>query len=36
MTIYAELDNLFDEDYEQEISFPGEGRNFRMGLTFDF
>ena len=32
-SIYAEIDNLFDEDYEQEVGFPGEGRNIRAGLT---
>lgn len=30
---YAEVDNLLDEDYEQEEGFPGEGRNFRVGLS---
>ncbi len=34
--IYAEVDNLFDLDYEEEIGFPGRGRNFRIGASFDF
>ena len=29
---YVEVDNVFDEDYEQEIGFPGRGRNFRVGF----
>lgn len=32
-SVYAEIDNLFDEDYEQELGFPGEGRNLRAGFT---
>ncbi len=32
-SLYAEVDNLFDEDYEQEVGFPGEGRNIRAGFT---
>jgi len=32
-SIYAEVDNLFDEDYEQEVGYPGEGRNLRAGFT---
>ncbi len=35
MSIYAELDNIFDEDYEQEIGFPSRGRNFRVGVKLD-
>jgi outer membrane cobalamin receptor len=35
MSIYAELDNLFDEDYEQEVGYPGQGRNFRVGFKLD-
>ncbi len=35
MSVYVALNNLFDEDYEQEIGFPGEGRNFRVGFTLD-
>ncbi len=34
--IYAEVDNLFDQDYEEEIGFPSRGRNFRVGTSFDF
>lgn len=34
--IYAEIDNLFDEDYEQEDGFPGEGRNVRAGFSMAF
>jgi outer membrane cobalamin receptor len=33
---YLEVDNIFDEDYEQEIGFPGRGRNFRVGLSAEF
>ncbi len=32
-SLYAEVDNLFDEDYDQEVGFPGEGRNIRAGFT---
>ncbi|MBI9092273.1 MAG: TonB-dependent receptor [Desulfobacterium sp.] len=35
MSLYAELDNICDEDYEQEIGFPGRGRNFRVGFKLD-
>ncbi len=35
-SIYVEVDNLFDRDYEQEIGFPGRGRNFRVGASFAF
>ena len=35
MSLYVEVDNLFDEEYEQEIGFPGEGRNFRFGFKYD-
>lgn len=34
--IYVEADNLFDLDYEEELGFPGRGRNFRVGASFDF
>ncbi|HMA67412.1 MAG TPA: TonB-dependent receptor, partial [Desulfosalsimonadaceae bacterium] len=33
---YVEVDNIFDEDYEQEIGFPGRGRNFRVGFNAEF
>ncbi len=33
---YAEVDNIFDEDYEQKIGFPGRGRNFRVGFKAKF
>jgi outer membrane receptor protein involved in Fe transport len=36
VSAYAEVDNIFDEDYEQEIGFPGRGRNFRVGLKAEF
>ncbi|WP_041273102.1 TonB-dependent receptor plug domain-containing protein [Desulforapulum autotrophicum] len=35
MSVYVSLNNLLDEDYEQEIGFPGEGRNFRVGFSLD-
>ena len=35
MSLYVALDNLFDEDYEQEVGYPGEGRNFMVGFTLD-
>jgi outer membrane receptor protein involved in Fe transport len=34
--VYAEVDNLFDQDYEEEIGFPGRGRNFRVGASLSF
>ena len=33
---YAEVDNLFDEDYEEEVGFPSHGRNFRIGCSLNF
>ena len=36
VSAYVEVDNIFDEDYEQEIGFPGRGRNFRVGLKAEF
>lgn len=36
VTCYAEVDNLFDKDYEQEIGFPGRGLNWRVGVSADF
>ena len=33
---YLEVDNIFDEDYYQEIGFPGRGRNFRVGVKAEF
>ncbi len=32
VSAYAEVDNIFDYDYEQERGFPGRGRNFRVGF----
>ncbi|MEA2061248.1 MAG: TonB-dependent receptor [Thermodesulfobacteriota bacterium] len=34
--LYLEFDNLFDEDYEQEVGFPGRGRNIRGGIKWQF
>ena len=33
---YGEVDNLFDEDYEEEVGFPARGRNFRIGFRLAF
>lgn len=33
---YAEVDNLFDEDYDEEVGFPAPGTNFRFGCKIDF
>lgn len=33
---HVEVDNIFDEDYAEEIGFPGRGRNFRVGFSADF
>ncbi len=35
-SVYTEVNNLFDEDYEEEIGFPSRGRNFRVGVSFNF
>ena len=35
-SVYAEVNNLFDENYEEEIGFPSRGRNFRVGVSLDF
>ena len=34
--IYAEVDNLFDDNYSEEAGFPSVGRNFRCGLSLSF
>ncbi len=36
LTCYAEVDNVFDKDYEQEIGFPGRGRIYRVGASARF
>ncbi len=36
VTCYVEVDNIFDEDYEQEIGFPGRGLNWRVGVSAEF
>ena len=36
LTCYVEVDNIFDRDYEQEIGFPGPGRNYRVGASARF
>lgn len=33
---HVEVDNIFDEDYEEEIGFPSRGRNFRVGFNAEF
>ena len=33
---YIECENLFDEDYESEIGFPGPGRNALIGIKASF
>ena len=35
-SVYAEVDNIFDKDYEEEVGFPAPGRNFRAGLKMTF
>ncbi|MDX9786084.1 MAG: TonB-dependent receptor [Desulfobacterales bacterium] len=35
-TLFAEVDNLFDRNYEEEVGFPARGRNFRIGAVVDF
>ena len=32
---YASVGNLADEDYEQKLGYPREGRAVRVGLRFD-
>ncbi len=36
VTCFVEVDNVFDEDYEQEIGFPGRGRMYRVGASARF
>jgi len=36
ISVYAEVDNIFDYNYEQELGFPGRGRNFRVGVEAKF
>jgi iron complex outermembrane receptor protein len=33
---YAEIDNLFDKDYREEVGFPAPGRNFLVGCGLEF
>ena len=33
---YLAVNNIFDTDYEPETGFPGQGRNFYVGLTARF
>ena len=33
---YLAVNNIFDTDYEPEIGYPGQGRNFYVGLTARF
>lgn len=35
-SVYMEVNNLFDKDYEEEIDFPSRGLNFRVGVTCSF
>ena len=34
--LYAEVDNIMDEDYYEEVGFPAYGRNIRAGLHLNF
>jgi vitamin B12 transporter len=33
---YGRVENLFDEDYEEAVGFPGAGRSVVVGLAVDF
>lgn len=35
LDLSVSVDNLFDEDYEDEIGFPSLGRIFRVGIAFE-
>ena len=34
--MYAEVDNIMDENYYEEVGFPAYGRNFRVGFNLNF
>jgi vitamin B12 transporter len=35
LDLSVSIDNLFDENYEDEVGFPSPGRIFRLGLAFE-
>jgi len=35
-TFYVAANNIFDEDYEWNDGYPGQGRNFWTGVTVKF
>ena len=36
VTAYANISNLFDENYNEVLGYPALGRNFRVGMRFRF
>lgn len=36
LKVYASVSNIFNEDYQERFGFSTLGRNYRIGLKFDF
>ena len=36
LTIFTSLSNIFNEDYEDTLGYSTKGRNFKLGLKFNF
>lgn len=36
LNVFANVTNLFNEDFIENIGFSARGRNFRLGMTFNF
>lgn len=36
LTIFTSLSNIFNEDFEDTLGYSTKGRNFRLGLKFNF
>ena len=36
MVLFGSLNNIFNEDYEDTLGFSTKGRNFRVGMKFNF
>ncbi|MEA3435479.1 MAG: TonB-dependent receptor [Thermodesulfobacteriota bacterium] len=36
ITLKAEIENLFDKDYEYVNDYPMPGRSFFLGLRYDY
>lgn len=36
LTVFAEIDNIFNENYVEIIGYTTKGRNYKLGLNFNF